>query len=146
MQAPQVQKKKTFRTFSYRGIDFEQLVEMPIQEFGKLLNAKGRRRLSRGFSQREIEFLVECEKSKVEAEQTNEKPRCIPTHCRQMIIFPQLVGCVIGVYNGKEYISFEVKPEMVGFRLASFSSPQKMVSHGKPGIGATSSSKFVPLK
>ncbi|KAH9386769.1 small subunit ribosomal protein S15e [Nematocida major] len=146
MENTQAQKRKTFRRFEYRGVDFEELVKMPIQEFAHLLKSGARRRVRRGFTQKEIKFLLDCEKSKMAAEGTREKPECVTTHCRYMIIFPQMVGCVLGVYNGKEYITFEVKPEMIGFKLADFSSPQKMVSHGKPGIGATSSSKFVPLK
>jgi small subunit ribosomal protein S15e len=35
---------------------------------------------------------------------------------------------------------------MVGFYLGEFSITYKPVSHGKPGIGATHSSRFVPLK
>ncbi|KAI5189417.1 small subunit ribosomal protein S15e [Nematocida minor] len=146
MENSQVQKKKTFRKFAYRGIDFEDLLKMSIEKFAVLLKSGERRRVRRGFSSKEIQFLIDCEKSKVEAEKTGDRPECVTTHCRFMIIFPQMVGCVLGVYNGKEYITFEVKPEMIGFRLADFSSPQKIVSHGKPGIGATSSSKFVPLK
>ncbi|OAG30150.1 small subunit ribosomal protein S15e [Nematocida displodere] len=141
-----IQKKKTFRKFVYRGIDFEDLIKMPIEKFAELLNSKARRRIARGFSQEEIQFLLDCEKSKQAAAVTGEKPDCVTTSCRQMIILPQLVGTVVGVYNGKEHITFEVKPEMIGFRLASFSSSHKMVTHGDPGIGATSSSKFVPLK
>ncbi|KAI5165384.1 small subunit ribosomal protein S15e [Nematocida sp. ERTm5] len=146
MENTQAQKRKTFRRFEYRGIDFEDLVKMPIEEFSKLLKSAARRRVRRGFTQKEIQFLLDCEKSKMAAEGGRDKPECVTTHCRSMIIFPQLVGCVLGVYNGKEHITFEVKPEMIGYRLADFSSAQKMVSHGKPGIGATSSSKFVPLK
>jgi len=35
---------------------------------------------------------------------------------------------------------------MVGMYLGQFSITYKPVRHGRPGIGATSSSKFVPLK
>ncbi|KAI5186536.1 small subunit ribosomal protein S15e [Nematocida homosporus] len=139
-------KKTTFRKFIYRGVDFEDLIQMPIQTFANLLTARDRRRIQRGFSQSEIDFLLACEKSKIAAEGSGDKPAVVTTQCRQMLILPQLVGCIVGVYNGKEYITFEVKPEMIGHRLAHFSSPHKMVSHGRPGIGATSSSKFVPLK
>ncbi|KAI5189070.1 small subunit ribosomal protein S15e [Nematocida sp. AWRm77] len=144
--AMQDAKKKGFRRFTYRGIDVEELMEMPIEEFANLLDSKSRRRIRRGFSEEEKNFLLECEHSKIAARKTNEKPACVTTSCRRMIIFPQLVGCTVGVHNGKEFITFEIRPDMVGYRLADFSSPRKTTSHGKPGIGATSSSKFVPLK
>lgn len=142
----QTQKKRVFRKFYYRGVELEQLVQMPIAEFGKLLSAHGRRRLSRGFSKEEVELLKNCAVSKIEAEKKREKPECVNTTCRQMIIFPQLVGCNIGVHNGKTYVPVEIKPEMIGYKLGEFAPSKKKVSHGKAGIGATSSSKFVPLK
>lgn len=40
----------------------------------------------------------------------------------------------------------EIKPEMVGHYLAEFSISYKPVKHGRPGIGATHSSRFIPLK
>ena len=39
-----------------------------------------------------------------------------------------------------------IKPEMVGFYLGEFSISYKPVKHGRPGIGATHSSRFIPLK
>lgn len=40
----------------------------------------------------------------------------------------------------------EVKPEMIGHYLAEFSISYKPVKHGRPGIGSTHSSRFIPLK
>lgn len=40
----------------------------------------------------------------------------------------------------------EVKPEMIGHYLGEFSLSYKPVKHGRPGIGATHSSRFIPLK
>jgi hypothetical protein len=39
----------------------------------------------------------------------------------------------------------EIKPEMIGHYLAEFSLSYKPVKHGRPGIGATHSSRFIPL-
>ena len=39
-----------------------------------------------------------------------------------------------------------LQPEMVGHYLGEFSITYKPVSHGRAGIGATKSSRFVPLK
>jgi len=39
-----------------------------------------------------------------------------------------------------------LQPEMVGHYLGEFSVSYKPVKHGRPGIGATHSSRFIPLK
>ena len=57
-----------------------------------------------------------------------------------------MVGSVIGVYNGKAFNQIEVKPDMVGHYLGEFSISYRPVQHGKPGIGSTNSSRFIPLK
>lgn len=38
------------------------------------------------------------------------------------------------------------QPEMVGHYLGEFAITYKPVKHGRPGIGATHSSRFIPLK
>jgi small subunit ribosomal protein S15e len=70
----------------------------------------------------------------------------VRTHLRNMIIVPEMIGSIIGVYNGKTFNSVEIKPEMIGHYLAEFSLSYKPVKHGRPGIGATHSSRFIPLK
>lgn len=82
---------------------------------------------------------------KREAE-AGEKPETVRTHLRNMIIVPEMIGSVIGVYNGKTFNQVEIKPEMIGHYLAEFSISYKPVKHGRPGIGATHSSRFIPLK
>lgn len=64
----------------------------------------------------------------------------------QMIIVPEMIGSVIGVYNGKSFNAVEIKPEMIGTYLGEYSCSYKFVRHGRPGIGATHSSRFIPLK
>ena len=41
---------------------------------------------------------------------------------------------------------FIPQPEMIGHYLGEFSITYKQVHHGRPGIGATHSSRFIPLK
>jgi ribosomal protein uS19 len=48
-----------------------------------------------------------------------------------MIIVPEMIGSVVGVYNGKQYINVEVKPEMIGYYLAEFSITYKPIKHGR---------------
>ncbi|KAL5774996.1 hypothetical protein ACOSP7_012553 [Xanthoceras sorbifolium] len=68
------------------------------------------------------------------------------THLRNMIIVPEIIGSIIGVYNGKTFNQVEIKPEMIGHYMAEFSISYKPVKHGRPGIGATHPSRFIPLK
>lgn len=75
-----------------------------------------------------------------------EKPLPLKTHLRDCIVLPSMVMSVVNIYNGKAYNSVEIKPEMIGYYLGEFSQSYKKVSHGRPGVGATHSSKFVPIK
>jgi len=38
-----------------------------------------------------------------------EKPEPVRTHLRNMIIVPEMIGSVIGVYNGKTFNQVEIK-------------------------------------
>jgi small subunit ribosomal protein S19 len=70
----------------------------------------------------------------------------VKTHVRDMIILPEMVGVTVLVHNGKEFISVEIKPEMIGHYLGEFAISNRPVKHGTPGIGASRSSMYVPLK
>lgn len=76
----------------------------------------------------------------------SEKPEPVCTHLRNMIIAPKMIGSIIGVYNGKTFNRVKIKPEMIGHFLAEFSISYKPVKHGRLGIGATHSSRFISLK
>lgn len=70
----------------------------------------------------------------------------IRTHCRDMVILPEMVGLNLLIHSGKEFESIDVKPEMIGHYLGEFVITNKKVLHGTPGIGASRSSMYVPLK
>ena len=74
-----------------------------------------------------------------------EKP-VTKTHARDMIILPEMVGVTILIHNGKEFTPVEITPEMIGHYLGEFAITNKPVKHGSPGIGASRSSMYVPLK
>jgi len=50
------------------------------------------------------------------------------------------------IHNGKEFVSLDIKPEMLGHYVGEFIITNKKVLHGTPGIGASRSSMYVPLK
>jgi small subunit ribosomal protein S15e len=138
-------KKRTFRKFTFRGVDLDQLLDMNSDELIELFHARARRRFQRGLKRKPLALIKKLRKAKKEAAQ-GEKPETVRTHLRNMIIVPEMIGSVIGVYNGKTFNQVEVKPEMIGHYLAEFSISYKPVKHGRPGIGATHSSRFIPLK
>ena len=138
-------KRRTFRKFSYRGVDLDQLLDMTTEQFQELIPCRQRRRLQRGLKRKHYTLLNKLRKAKTECPY-GEKTVVIKTHLRNMIILPEMVGSIVGVYNGKTYNAVEVKPEMLGHYLGEFSITYKPVKHGRPGIGATHSSRFIPLK
>jgi small subunit ribosomal protein S19 len=128
------------KKFTYRGYTLEELQSMPRDKFIELLPSRQRRSLKRGFSQREKKLLMKIEKVK-----QGKKVR-LKTHCRDMVVLPEMVGITIEVHNGKEFMRVEVKPEMISHYLSEFAPTRRRVRHGAPGMGATRSSLYIPLK
>ncbi|MBY9005251.1 MAG: 30S ribosomal protein S19 [Candidatus Lokiarchaeota archaeon] len=130
--------------FHYRGHTLDDLKKMNMDQFIQLLPARARRSLKRGLPPRQKKLLERLRRS-YRAKKRG-KDLLTRTHVRDMIVFPEMVGLKIGVYNGKIYNVVEVKPDMIGHYLGEFSPTRKRISHGSPGVGATRSSKYVPLK
>jgi small subunit ribosomal protein S19 len=123
--------------FEFRGKSFEEIKELNLEEFSKMLKSRQRRSLKRGMDDRQKKLLEKIRKNPKKFHRTRS---------REMLILPEMVGIKIGVYSGKEYVTLEIKPEMLGHRLGEFVMTRKQVKHSAPGFGATRSSKFVPLK
>ena len=130
--------------FKYRGYTLDELKKMNMDQFIQLLPARARRSLKRGLPPRQKKLLERLRRA-YRAKKRG-KDLLTRTHVRDMIIFPEMVGLKIGVYNGRIFELVEIKPEMIGHYLGEFSLTRKRVQHGSPGIGATRSSKYVPLK
>jgi small subunit ribosomal protein S19 len=137
-------KERDRLKFHYRGHTLEELKKMNMDEFIQLLPARARRSLRRGLPPRQKKLLERLRRA-YRAKKRG-KDILTRTHVRDMLIFPEMVGLKIGVYNGKSYEIVEVKPEMIAHYLGEFSLTRRHVQHGSPGIGATRSSKYVPLK
>ncbi|KAH0511008.1 40S ribosomal protein S15 [Microtus ochrogaster] len=118
-------KKRTFRKFTYSGVDLDQLMDMSYEQLMQLYK---RRHLNRGLQRKQHWLLKRLRKTKKEAPPT-EKPK-VKTHLRDMIILPEMVGSIVGVYNGKIFNQVEIKPEMIGHYLGEFSITYKPVKHG----------------
>lgn len=115
----------------------EEIKDMNLEEFSLLLKSRQRRVLKRGLTEKQKKLLEKIRK---------DPKKFHRTRCREMLILPEMVGIKIGVHSGKDYVTLEIKPEMLGYRLGEFVMTRKGVKHSAPGFGATRSSKFVPLK
>lgn len=126
------------KEFTYRGKTLDELKQMDIREFAKLLKSNEKRTALRQHD--EIQrFILRCNK-KI----TKNKP--IRTHLREMIIVPRLVGLRIQIHDGRQFIPIEIVGEMLGHRLGEFAATRTKVKHGAAGIGATKSSSAQAVK
>ena len=134
----------TRRKFTYRGYDLEELKKMSMKKFIELLNSRQRRSLKRGMPNRQKKLLKKLKKA-VKA-MKKDVDIVVRTHVRDMIVFPEFIGLTIGVHNGLEFIPVKISPDHIGHYFGEFSPTNKRVNHGRPGVGSTRSSQFVPLK
>ncbi|KAL0322443.1 UNVERIFIED_CONTAM: 40S ribosomal protein S15 [Sesamum angustifolium] len=72
-------KKRTFKKFSYRGVDLDALLDMSTDELVKLLNARQRRRFQRGLKRKPMALIKKLRKAKREAHQVRSLPSSEPT-------------------------------------------------------------------
>ena len=70
----------------------------------------------------------------------------IKTHQRDLIILPSMIGVTINVFSGKEFTPITISAEMIGHYVGEYVITNKRVNHGAPGVGASRSSLYVPLK
>lgn len=121
--------------FTYRGYKVDDLKNMSLEELAELLPARQRRTLKRGLSQDHKKIMASIKKKDH-----------VRTHDRDMIVLPEMVGKTIEIYNGKVFNRVDIMPEMIGHYLGEYSLTRARVNHGSAGVGATRSSRYVPLK
>ncbi len=131
-------RRREKKEFKYRGKNLEELKQLEIREFAKLLPSREKRSLLREFASTQ-KFINDCKKKK-------RNGKTIKTHSKSIVIVPQLVGMTIFVYNGQNYEKLNVNERMLGHRLGEFVNTRKDVEHGAPGIGATRSSAALSVK
>ncbi len=125
------------KNFKYRGRSLDELKSMSMDEFMKLLTSRTRRSLKRGLSH---EQRVVIERIRMG------DPKPIKTHARDLVVLPEMVGKTIFVHKGSEFIEIKINEKMLGHFTGEFSITNTPVRHGKPGIGASRSSMYIPLK
>ena len=92
--------KKEF-TFKRKTID--ELKNMSLNELAQLLTSRQRRTVKRGFTEQQKILL-----KKLRANEKN-----IETHCRDMIILPEMVGKTIKIHQGKEFMPVIIEEGMI---------------------------------
>ncbi|HDM23077.1 MAG: 30S ribosomal protein S19 [Methanomicrobia archaeon] len=132
------------KEFSYRGYSMAELEKMPLDKFITLLPSRKRRSLKRGFPERQKKFMAKIKEAKKALKEGKEI--IVKTHSRDMIILPEMVGLKIGVHQGNGFKTVTIQPEMIGHYLGEFALTRKQVKHSAPGVGATKSSLYVPLR
>lgn len=128
----------------YRGKSLEQLQSMSMDDFIDLLPSRQRRSLNRGLTGQQRILLEKVRKAKRIKREGGDA--VIKTHIRDMVVMPEMVGLTFLIHNGKKFVRVEVTPEMIGHYLGEFAITNTPVKHGIPGIGASRSSMYVPLK
>ena len=125
------------KEFNYRGKTVEELKSMSMDEFIRLLPSRMRRSLKRGLSEEQRIVLEKLRKD-------DGKP--VRTHARDLVIMPEMIGKAIQCYTGKEFKDIKITEKMVGHYIGEYAISLTPVRHGRPGIGASRSSMYIPLK
>jgi small subunit ribosomal protein S19 len=125
------------KQFTYKGKTIEELKQLSIEKFARLVPSRERRTLLRGLTERQKKLLENLIKYPEKFHRTHE---------RDMVVLPEMVGRKIGVHNGKEFVPLTIADYMVGHRLGEFVLTRQRVKHSSPGVGATRASKHIPLK
>ena len=129
------------REITFRGRKEEDLKNMEMKEFLPLIGSRQRRSLTREMNEDKKAFL---KKIKLAKEGKRKKP--VKTHCRDMVVVPEMLGLIIHIHNGKTFEPVSIVPEMLGHYLGEFSHSRNKVKHSAPGIGATKSSASASVK
>ena len=126
------------KEFTYHGLSKEELANIPNEKLFKLFTARARRSLTRGINDDKRKLMEEMK------DKNNKNP--IKTHLRDVIILPYMVGVTVHIFSGKEFVPITITLQMVGHYLGEYVITNKRVNHGAPGVGASRSSLYVPLK
>ena len=124
------------KEFTYYGKTVQEIEGLSADDFAEISTSRVRRTIKRGFSEEQKKLLT-----KIRLEKKN-----IKTHCRDMIILPEMIGKTIGVHNGKAFEQVTIIPEMIGHYLGEFALTRKKLSHSAPGVGASRSSSNISVK
>src|SRR5438093_1192575 len=111
------------KEFTYRGYTLDEMKAMTLEEIIELLPARPRRSFMRGIDEERLTF--------VEKVRENGTEEAVRTHCRDVPILPDFVGKKVAVHNGKEFVTVEIRAEMIGHYIGEFAMTRKPVKAAK---------------
>lgn len=132
------------KEFTYRGYTLEELQGLSMDEFIPLLPSRHRRSLQRGLRKNQRILLEKVRVAKAALDKGQNV--IVRTHARDMVVLPEMVGVTVLLHNGNGFAPVEIQPQMIGHYIGEYAVTNKPVKHGQPGIGASRSSMYVPLK
>lgn len=115
------------KIFKYRGKTIEELKALSFEELAVIFPSDVRRKITRGFTSQEQIFL-----KNIDAGVKNLK-----THCRDMIVLPNMIGLKIGIYTGKEFVVVTIADAMIGMRFGELAPTRKIATHTGGGAKKT---------
>ncbi len=63
-RAAALRKKRTFKKFTFRGVELDKLLDLSLEEFAQLVHARARRRMFRGLKRNTKALLDRLRKAK----------------------------------------------------------------------------------
>lgn len=120
-----IDQKRKIRKFTYRGKDLDEILALPEKAQHELLPARMRRKLGRMQNKEKYQKLIQKIVDSKSNLKVGEKPKIIKTHYRNCVILPQMIGGLVGVYNGKEFKEVDIKFDMIGTYLGEYSITYK---------------------
>lgn len=129
------------KEFTFYGKTADELKSMSMNEFINLVPSRTRRSLKHGFTDQQKRLLDKIRKFK-----SSGIKKIIKTHARDMIVLPEMIGMMMGIHNGKEFVTVSITLEMLGHFLGEFALTRRKVQHSAPGVGATKSSTAISVR
>lgn len=101
------------KSVEWRKLLYEEMLDLHRKS---ILFSNSCFRFQRGLKRKPMALIKRLRKSKKSAPE-GEKPETVRTHLRNMIIVPEMIGSVCGVYNGKSFTTVEIKVSSISIYL-----------------------------
>ena len=111
----------------YRGYKLEELAKMNMDSLIELLPSRRRRTLKRGLPARQKKLLMKMREARKAMRKGKEV--VVKTHCRDMVVLPEMVDLTVAVHNGNKFIPVYVTENMVGHKLGEFAPTRRFGGH-----------------
>ena len=111
----------------YRGHPLSELAKMNMDSLIELLPTRRRRTLKRGLPPRQKKLLMKLRAAR--KQQRKGKDVVVRTHCRDMVILPEMVDLTIAIHNGRQHVPVLVTENMVGHKLGEFAITRTFRGH-----------------